>query len=126
VLTFLKNPNRILRRVDGVVVAWRQIAPAANFGGMTLADFESAVAPSIEARNKVAELEAELSAALGRRALSDLVTNDKLKLVVNAVKGSPAHGENSELYRAMGYIPAAERASGLTRKTASPVAVSTN
>ena len=125
-LTFLKNPNRILRRVDEVAVAWKQVAPAASFGGMTLAEFESAVAPSTEIRNTVTELETELAAALGRRALADIVTNEKLKLVVNAVKGNPAHGENSELYRAMGYVPSGERASGLTRKSASPVAAANN
>ncbi len=125
-LTFLKNPNRILRRVDGVMVAWRQVAPEATFGGMTLAEFESAVAPSTEIRGKVTELEAELAATLGRRAQADIVTNEKLKLVVNAVKGSPAYGENSDLYRAMGYVPAAERASGLTRKSALPVAAAAN
>ena len=125
-LTFLKNHNHILRRVEGVVVAWRQIAPAASFGGMTLAEFDSEVAQSIEIRNRVTELETELAAALGRRALADLVTNEKLKLVVNAVKGNPAYGENSDLYRAMGYVPAAERASGLTRKVASTVVAANN
>ena len=59
-----------------------------------------------------------MAAALGRRAEADLNTNEKLKLVVAAVKGDPAHGENSALYRAMGYVPMAERASGLTRKAA--------
>jgi hypothetical protein len=118
VLTFLKNPNRIMRRVEEVVIAWGQVAPASSFAGMTLAQFESEVAPSITERNRVAELEAALAAALGRRAQADINTNEKLKLVVSAVKGDPAHGENSALYRAMGYVPMAERASGLTRKAA--------
>lgn len=127
-VTFLKNPNRILRRTNDVVVAWRQLAPETTFAGMTLAQFESEVAPSQEVRVKIAELEAEMSAAIGRRALADLVTNEKLKLVVNAVKGSPGYGENSDLYRAMGYVPAAERATGLTRRNdvAAPAAVSAN
>ena len=50
------------------------------------------------------------------RALADAVTNDKVKLVVNSVKGHPSYGENSDLYRAMGYLTAADKASGLTRK----------
>ena len=83
---------------------------------MTLAEFKTAVDPSKAERLRTAELEAELSGAAGRRAQADLNTNEKLKLVVAAVKGDPAHGENSALYRAMGYIPMAERASGLTRK----------
>jgi hypothetical protein len=121
-ISFLKNPNRIVRKVDEVVMAWEQLAPSATFAGMTLAEFRTAVDPSKAERLRTAELEAELSGAAGRRALADLNTNDKLKLVVAAVKGDPAHGENSALYRAMGYIPMAERASGLTRKVAAEVA----
>ena len=89
---------------------------------MTLAEFRTAVEPSKAERIRTAELEAELSGAAGRRALADLNTNDKLKLAVAAVKGDPTHGENSALYRAMGYIPLGERASGLTRKVAAEVA----
>lgn len=115
-ISFLKNPNRIVRKVDEVVMAWETLSPASSFAGMTLAEFKTAVDPSKAERLRTAELEAELSGAAGRRAQADLNTNEKLKLVVAAVKGDPAHGENSALYRAMGYIPMAERASGLTRK----------
>lgn len=125
-LTFLKNPNRIMRRVEEVVTAWGQVAPASNFAGMTLAQFESQVEPSMTERNRVVELEAALAAALGRRAEADINTNEKLKLVVAAVKGDPAHGENSALYRAMGYVPMAERASGLTRKAVASASPANN
>ena len=38
--------------------------------------------------------------------------------VVDGVKGNTAkYGANSSLYKAMGYVPRDERASGLTRKT---------
>ncbi|MBU3666212.1 MAG: hypothetical protein FGM15_10120 [Chthoniobacterales bacterium] len=117
-ISFLKNPTRIVRKVDEVVTAWETLAPTATFAGMTLAEFRTAVEPSKAERIRTAELEAELSGAAGRRAQADLNTNEKLKLVVAAVKGDPAHGENSALYRAMGYIPLGERASGLTRKAA--------
>ena len=125
-ISFLKNPTRIVRKVDEVVMAWETLAPASNFAGMTLAEFKTAVEPSKAERIRTAELEAELAGAAGRRALADLNTNEKLKLVVAAVKGDPSHGENSPLYRAMGYIPMADRASGLTRKVAAPEAPSGN
>ena len=38
------------------------------------------------------------------------------KRLVNSVKGHPKYGENSALYSAMGYVPASERSSGLTRR----------
>ena len=115
-----KNPTRVARKVEQVVTAWEQIAPDAEFAGMTLASFKTAVSESFTVRERGAELEAELSANLARRAVADANTNDKLKLVVNSVKGHPTYGENSDLYRAMGYVTAADRATGLTRKSATP------
>jgi hypothetical protein len=117
VVSTYKNPTRVARKVDQVVTAWEQIAPDAEFAGMTLAAFKTAVAESFTTRERAAELEAELSANLARRAIADAIANEKLKLVVNSVKGHPTYGENSDLYRAMGYVTAADRASGLTRKT---------
>lgn len=34
-----KNPTRIVRKVEEVATAWERIAPAAEFGGMSHADF---------------------------------------------------------------------------------------
>jgi len=84
---------------------------------MTLADFKAAVADSFATRSHSAELEAELSANIARRAVADTATNEKVKLVVNSVKGHPTYGENSDLYRAMGYVTVDDRATGLTRKS---------
>ena len=100
-----------------VATAWERIAPAAEFGGMSLADFRAAVAESFTLRTQSAELEAELSANIARRAAADEATNTKLKLVVNSVKGHPTYGENSDLYRTMGYVTGDDRATGLTRKS---------
>jgi hypothetical protein len=38
------------------------------------------------------------------------------KCIVNAVKGDPEEGEDGPLYAAMGYVPASQRSTGLTRK----------
>jgi hypothetical protein len=111
-----KNPTRVVRKVAQVVTAWETIAPTAEFAGMTLEAFRTAVNDSFATRSRAAELDAELSATLARRTTADANANEKLKLVVNSVKGSPAYGENSDFYRAMGYVTAADKASGLTRK----------
>lgn len=115
-VTTYKNPTRVARKAAEVSTAWEQIAPDAEFAGMTLSAFKTAIGESFNLRERAAQLEAELSANLARRAVADADTNDKVKLVVNSVKGSPAYGENSDLYRAMGYVTAADKASGLTRK----------
>ena len=70
-----KNPTRIVRKVEEVATAWERIAPAAEFGGMSLADFRAAVAESFTLRTRSAELEVELSANIARRAAADEATN---------------------------------------------------
>jgi len=117
-VTTYKNPTRVARKASEVSTAWSQIAPDAEFAEMTLTAFRTAIGESFALRERAAQLEAELSANLARRAIADAVTNDKVKLVVNSVKGHPSYGENSDLYRAMGYVTTTDRATGLTRKGA--------
>jgi hypothetical protein len=116
-VTTYKNPTRVARKASEVSTAWEQIAPDTEFAGMSLSAFRTAIGESFTIRERAAQLEAELSANLARRAIADADTNDKVKLVVNSVKGHPSYGENSDLYRAMGYVTAADKASGLTRKS---------
>jgi hypothetical protein len=119
-VTTYKNATRIARKAAQVATAWEQIAPDAEFAGMTLAAFRTAIGDSFATRDRAAQLEADQSANLARRTLADAATNNRVKLVVNSVKGSPTYGENSDLYRAMGYVTAADKASGLTRKSLVP------
>jgi hypothetical protein len=114
----IKNQTRVIRRVDQVIAAWEQIAPTAEFAGMNLAAFRTAVKPSMDTRERLTELETTLRGTLAERAAADAATRDRLILVVNSVRGHPNHGENSALYRAMGYVPADEKRSGLTRRKA--------
>jgi hypothetical protein len=116
-VTTYKNPTRVARKAAQVSTAWEQIAPDAEFAGMTLAAFRTAIGETFATRERAAQLEADQSANLARRTIADAATNEKVKLVVNSVKGSPSYGENSDLYRAMGYVTAADKASGLTRKS---------
>jgi len=88
-VTTYKNPTRVARKASEVSTAWEQIAPDAEFAGMTLTAFKTAIGESFTLRERAAQLEAELSANLARRAIADAETNDKVKLVVNSVKGSP-------------------------------------
>lgn len=112
-----KNPTRVARKASEVSTAWEQIAPSAEFAGMTLDAFKTAIAESFTTRERLAQLEAETSANLARRAIADNDTNTKVKLVVNSVKGHPSYGENSDLYRSMGYKTGSDKLSGLTRKS---------
>lgn len=107
--------------------AWKQLAAAKSFAGMTLDDFNAKVKPTFDTRTRVTEAEAELTSAQDARDDADKVTNATIQLVVNSVKGDPAFGEDSDLYEAMGYVRKSERRSGLNRtNTPTPQPVPTN
>ena len=101
-----------------IINAWQTLAPDATFAGMTLAQFTAKVQPTFDTRTAIGKLEAQTTSAHDARDAADTVTTQVNQLVVNAVKGDPAHGEDSDLYEAMGYVRKSARKSGLTRKKA--------
>ena len=79
--------------------------------------------PTFDTRAQIDNLNAQLTSAMDNRDNADAATNDTVHLVVNAVKGDPNFGDDSDLYDAMGYVRRSERASGLSRgKTPPPAA----
>ena len=102
-------------KIDRMLNAWRTLAPDKTFGGMTLAQFEAAVAPSLAARQKIDDLNNQLTEAQAERDASDDVSTTKAQLVVNGVLADPTEGPDSALYGAFGYTRQSERKSGLTR-----------
>ena len=116
-----ESPNEMEKFLDDVVTAWTELAPTAQFAGLTLAQFEARVKPSFDTRTEVSTLETQLKAARQSRKNADVVSNDDALNIVNGVRSAPGFGENSALYKAMGYIPKNDRRSGLVRPTANPV-----
>ena len=103
--------------LNSVVNAWEDLAPDASFAGLTLAQFKTKVKPSFDMRTEVSTLETQLKAARQSRNNADAVSND----AVNGVRSAPGFGENSALYKALGYVPKNERKSGLVRPSTNPV-----
>ena len=91
---------------------------------MTLAQFKTKVQPTYDTRAQIDALNAQLTGAMDNRDNADKVTASATQLVVNAVKGDPNFGDDSDLYDAMGYVRRSDRASGLSRggKTPAPAA----
>jgi hypothetical protein len=109
-------PNKLESDTTTIITAWTTLAPAASFGGMTLAQFKAKVQPSFDARTALDALEVQQTSALDTRNTADVVTSATNQLVVNGVKGDPNYGDDSELYDAMGYVRKSARRSGLTKK----------
>ena len=116
------NPQNNEERYEKIEEAFNTLAPAATFGKMTRAQFQSAIQPSKDARAVVARIEDELKRALVGRDDADIASLKSCDLVVKGVVGDPDFGDDSALYEAMGYIRKSQRKSGLTRKKAAPKA----
>lgn len=112
----LRTPKGVLKRMNEVTKAWEAVRPAKSFAGFTLDQYKEIQKPSIEAREKIAELEGLLQAAIARRDEADVAAMETTNLIIKAVRGDPAEGENGELYAALGYVRQRMRSSGLTRR----------
>jgi len=104
------------RKAEDFRIAWKQQAPEAAFGGKTLADFEADIAALDSAVEEFDIATSNRSAALRARDGKKEELKRSLRSIMRGVQADPAHGENSPLYRAMGYVPLSERRSGLTRR----------
>ncbi|HJQ32647.1 MAG TPA: hypothetical protein VJ866_10725 [Pyrinomonadaceae bacterium] len=110
------SPKTIEEKIERMLNAWGTLAPQKSFGGMTLAQFEAAVAPSLEARRRIEQLDDQRVQAVSAREDADEISNARVQLVVNGVRADPTEGPDSALYKAFGYTPDSERKSGLHRK----------
>ncbi|MFZ4774382.1 MAG: hypothetical protein ACOYM3_03410 [Terrimicrobiaceae bacterium] len=120
------KPN-ITLALENLLRVWEELAPEAVFAEMTLAQFRTATAPALEAREQIRLLDQERAGSVAARDTADRKANVDYLLVVNSIKGSPKHGEDSPLYRSLGYTTKSERRSGLTRKSqVKPEAVAAN
>jgi hypothetical protein len=107
----------IVDKIKVIRAAWRDIAPEATFGGMTLEKYETATEAALNLRAEMADLRTKLRGMKASQADVDQVANDLNDLVVNSVKGTPGFGQDCPLYSAFGYVRKSERKSGLTRKS---------
>jgi hypothetical protein len=109
------NPKETNDFINDVAKAWEEIAKDAVLAEMTLAQFKNKVKASLDYRAEIESLERQLNAARYNRDLADVVSNAECLLVVGGVKTHREHGENSALYKAIGYVPKDERKNGLVR-----------
>jgi hypothetical protein len=112
----MPSPKDRQEKMDRMINAWRTLAPDKMFGGMTLAQFEAAAAPSRASRQRVDQLEDQLRQELAARDHADNAFAEKAQLVVAGVLADPTEGADSALYQAFGYTRKSERRTGLTRR----------
>ncbi|MEY4243479.1 MAG: hypothetical protein RLZZ245_1064 [Verrucomicrobiota bacterium] len=103
-------------RIKSFRDAWRNLAPADMFAGMTYTEFEVATEPALTLRDEILVLEQALFHKKTEKLIVEASANELLDFVVNSVRGTRRFGHDSILYRAFGYIRKSQQKSGLTRK----------
>jgi len=112
------SENQVADKITRTTEAWEEHALDAKFAEMTLDQFKAKVKPSLDCREKIANLRRQLETAIKKRQECDAASTDVCAKVVNAVRGDIGYGEDSALYKALGYVPKSERKSGLRRTVA--------
>ncbi|MDT4952084.1 MAG: hypothetical protein QOJ02_222 [Acidobacteriota bacterium] len=110
------NPKNNQEKIERILNAWQTLAPDKSFGGMTLAQFQAAVKPAQDARQRIEELEDQLTQAIAQREAADETALLRIQLATNGVLADPTEGPDSPLYEAFGYTRKSDRKTGLTRK----------
>ena len=120
----MANKNKQIKsKANNIVVAWANMAKDAMFAGMTLTQFSQMVGDAEGQLNQIAALSVSYSGAAKQNDDLHQKLNATLQAVVSGVRADVAkYGPDSPLYKAMGYVPKSESASGLTRKAATTTA----
>ena len=121
-----KSSRKIAEKAQRTVSAWQTLRPIKTYAGMTLAQYQGKVQPTLDSQQQVETLRDQLKQARDTRRQSESSSHGLTKLVVNSVKGDPDDGEDSPFYAALGYVQTSARQSGLTRKGQTTPTVVTN
>jgi hypothetical protein len=73
------------------------------FSCLSLAEFKTAMQPSLDAHGRVRDLRQQLRIAVVERDAADSRVLELIYRLGYAVKGEPVHGRNSVLCEALGY-----------------------
>lgn len=113
------SPKATEEKIEKMLNGWRTLAPEKSFGGMTLTQFETVAAPSLEARRRIDDLDNQRAQASAERERADETFNLKAQLVVAGVLADQTEGPDSALYASFGYTRKSDRKSGLHRSRTS-------
>ncbi len=105
------------RKAEDIRLVWKEQAPDAVFAGKSLAELEASLAALQQTSEDLKIKDQARSAAVKTRDDKLATLAVMLRAVVRGVQGHPEHGEDSPLYRAMGFVPFSERSSGLSRRS---------
>jgi hypothetical protein len=98
-----RNPSKLHDKLQIAIKAWSLRRPTKSYAGFTLESFKTAVAPSIDLRQELADHDTRGRELMARRDEADVRSKKALSRLVNGVKADEEDGEDGDLYVEMGY-----------------------
>lgn len=105
------SENDMYARALTIAAIWTRLRPKKKFYGMSVDEFRALIAPSGIQRARLESLKGQAQKTLAKRNEADRVTRRGVQRIVNAIKGDPEEGEDSDLLEPMGYVPHTARSS---------------
>lgn len=112
--------SALTRKRAQFLSSWAEFAQNMSFAGMTLAEFETKSEAPFAVRKELATARTKANGLILEREKADDTLNEDLILIAHAVRADKDFGEDSPLYRSLGFVPKSERKSG-RRRSDSPV-----
>lgn len=109
--------GRLLTRLERQAQAWSDVAPDDEFAGLTLAGFRLEIKALQGSREELVRVYTQAKAAAKARRMAEQKAMRASKHVALSMKSHPAHGDDSPLVRASGFLTEADRKSGLSRRS---------
>lgn len=104
------------RKAADIEKVWREQAPEAVFRKVPLADYQAALGRLNDSNEELDRLARTRAAATQLRDEAEDAMRALSNTVIRGVEGHGDYGDDSPLYRAMGFVPKSQRSSGLTRR----------
>lgn len=105
----MDSPSKIMEQLERTAAGWKTHAPSKKFYNLSQTEFEARVQLSREARERVAEFERQLAAAINQRDDVDKENKAIERNVAKGVAGDSDYGEDSDLWESIGRKRKSER-----------------
>jgi len=122
----MRSASSVVERVDRQSAAWLDLAKDSSFAGFTQAAFKALRDDLVAAQEERVKLAASSRAASKRVKEKSEALMNVSKLIVQAMRADPAHGPDSQLIAASGFVAESLRKSGLMRKSKDAAGVNGN
>ena len=93
---------------------------------MSLAEFEVKSKEPLDVRKDLADARTKVNGLILKRDKADDTHNEDLLLIAHAIRADKDLGEDSPLYRSLGFVPKSERRTGRRRRNSTAPSATEN